>query len=168
MIMKKILVLGYDNFDRQEDGVAWYVLVGLAKKLNLMLPVDPGYAFDSRDEDVDLFFNPQLLPEMVELIHPYKVVFFVDAHMGNIKDDVQMLEIHPKFINQPFTHRLPPEMLLSIHETMYENSPLAYIFSIHGCEFEFSCSLSEKTQKLAEKAVDMVYREICEFLDRKS
>lgn len=158
--MKKILCIGYGNVDRQDDGVAWHVLVGLAKKLNLKLPAEPWDAFGSGNEAVDLAFDLQLLPEMAETIHEYEEIFFVDAHTGEIEEAIQMIEIQPKLHNSPFTHHLPPEMLLSIHETMYGTYPKSYLVSIRGFEFQFTRSLSKETQNLADKAVLMVYNQI--------
>ena len=31
--MKKVLILGYGNLDREDDGVAWHVLQGVAETL---------------------------------------------------------------------------------------------------------------------------------------
>ena len=160
LFMKKILCVGYGNFDRQDDGVAWHVLVGLAKKLNLITPIEPGDAFDSGNEAVDLIFDLQLLPEMVETLHEYEQIYFIDAHTGEIEKNIQMIKIHPKLYNSPFTHHLPPEMLLSIHETMYGTYPKAYLVSIRGFEFGFSRILSDKTQKLANQAITMIYDQI--------
>ena len=36
--MKKILLLGYGNPDREDDGVAWHILRALAVKMGLPAP----------------------------------------------------------------------------------------------------------------------------------
>ena len=38
---KKILLLGYGNPDREDDGVAWHVLKGVAEGLSLPSPATP-------------------------------------------------------------------------------------------------------------------------------
>ncbi|MRR38257.1 hypothetical protein EG829_27125, partial [bacterium] len=88
--MKKTLLLGYGNPDRQDDGVAWHVLHALAGRLGFPAP-------DSYEEDFPAAGNPefrftlQLTPEMAEEIAAFERICFVDAHTGNIDIPVNFL-----------------------------------------------------------------------------
>jgi len=72
--MKRKLVIGYGNADRQDDGVAWHILVDIAQKLGLEPPKEPGETFESSKDGIDLIFNLQLYPELADTILDYEVV----------------------------------------------------------------------------------------------
>ena len=147
------LFIGYGNPDRQDDGVAWHVLAGLASQLGLEtstsweepLPCAPGTTFA---------FHLQLTPEMAEDISTFDRVCFVDAHTGNIPDNVQLVELAPEYQTSPFTHPLPPDMLLSMCQSLYERVPEAVLVSVRGYEFGFDADLSPFTGSLVSEAVE--------------
>ncbi len=158
--MQKNLVLGYGNADRQDDGAAWHILVGLAKRFGLAVPSEPGEPFDTGNTNFDLLFMLQLYPEMAEVIKSYDCIFFVDAHTGEIEENINFSKITPHYQNSPFTHHMTPEMLLSIAETIYGGAPKAYMLSIRGYEFGFVRQLSERTRELSEQAVKLLHEEL--------
>lgn len=147
------LFIGYGNPDRQDDGVAWHVLAGLASRLGLEpssswedpLPCAPGVTFA---------FHLQLTPEMAEDLSTFDRVCFVDAHTGNIPDDVQLVELAPEYQTSPFTHHLTPEMLLSMCASLYKRAPEAILVSVRGYEFGFDAELSPSTGALVSEAVE--------------
>lgn len=163
--MKRALVFGYGNADRQDDGVAWHILVGLAQKMNLRTPPEPGDIFSSSKNQVVLQFNLQLTPELAETINNFDVVYFVDAHTGAINEDISFSSIIPQNQNSPFTHHLSPQMLLAITQTIYGTVPETFLLSVRAYEFNFSRELSQKTSALSKKAVELLYGEICEAIN---
>jgi len=154
--MKKILLLGYGNPDREDDGVAWHILRALAVKMGLPAP-------DSYEDDfpenpyVDFTFYLQLTPEMAEDISGYEYVCFVDAHTGNIPEEVRIIDVESDFQKSPFTHHLTPQSLLSICETLYNTKPESALLSVRGYRFLFSRILSEPTSALVTEAVELVW-----------
>lgn len=154
--MKKILLLGYGNPDREDDGVAWHILRALAVKMGLPAP-------DSYEDDfpenthVDFAFYLQLTPEMAEDISGYEYVCFVDAHTGNIPEEVRIIDVESDFQKSPFTHHLTPQSLLSICETLYNTKPESALLSVRGYRFLFSRVLSEPTSALVTEAVELVW-----------
>ena len=154
--MKKTLILGYGNLDRQDDGVAWHVLEKIAKKLNRDLPETVEDTFIELGENPDLFFQLQLMPELSDIINDYDRVCFVDAHTGVIENDLNVQSVNVEFQNSPFTHHMTPETLLCFIETMYKQVPEAILVSVRGYEFNFERSLSERTEALAEQAADQI------------
>lgn len=150
------LLIGYGNPDRQDDGVAWHVLTNLASQLGLEtstswedpLPCAPGTTFA---------FHLQLTPEMAEDISTFDRVCFVDAHTGNIPDNVQLVELAPEYQTSPFTHHLTPEMLLSMCNSLYERVPEAILVSVRGYEFGFEENLSPFTGSLVTEAVERAH-----------
>ncbi len=159
--MSKTLVLGYGNPDRQDDGVAWHVLDGLAQALGMLRPEE----FDEElrlGDKADLLFQLQLTPEIAEVVANYAFVCFVDAHTGAIQNDLNVEKISPLYQTSPFTHHMTPQTCLSIAENLYHHIPEeALLLSIRGYAFEFSTDLSEKTQSLAKDAIRTILEWIC-------
>jgi hydrogenase maturation protease len=147
------LFIGYGNPDRQDDGVAWHVLKGIADQLGLdtstswedPLPCAP---------ETEFSFQLQLTPEMAEDVSAYDRVCFVDAHTGKIPQNVQLVELAPEYQTSPFTHHLTPEMLLSMCGSLYERVPEAILVSVRGYEFGFETELSPFTDSLVTEAVE--------------
>ena len=154
--MKKSLIIGYGNPDREDDGVAWHILRELTIKLGLPSPESyedefPEYA------PIDFAFYLQLTPEMAEDINEYEYVCFVDAHTGNIPETVRLVSVESEFQHSPFTHHLTPQSLVSMCETLYGRKPDAALLSVLGHRFLFSRQLSEETAALVPQAVDLIW-----------
>ena len=154
--MKKLLIIGYGNPDREDDGVAWHILRALTEKLGLDAP--NSYEDEFPDSGpVDFAFYLQLTPEMAEDISMYDHVCFVDAHTGNIPEPVRLVEVESQFQNSPFTHHLTPQSLMSMCETIYGKKPDAALLSVLGHRFLFTRQLSEETAALVPAAVKLIW-----------
>ena len=154
--MKKLLIIGYGNPDREDDGVAWHILRALTMKLGLASPESYEDEFPEFTL-IDFAFHLQLTPEMAEDISPYQYVCFVDAHTGNIPEPVRLINVESEFQASPFTHHLTPQSLLSMCETIYEKKPEAALLSVLGHRFLFSRQLSEETAQLVPQAVELIW-----------
>ena len=154
--MKKLLIIGYGNPDREDDGVAWHILRALTIKLGLAFPASyedefPEYAL------LDFAFHLQLTPEMAEDISAYQYVCFVDAHTGNIPAPIRLTNVESEFQASPFTHHLTPQSRISMCETIYGKKPDAALLSVLGHRFLFSRQLSEETAQLVPQAVELIW-----------
>jgi hydrogenase maturation protease len=154
--LKKLLILGYGNPDREDDGVAWHILRALTIKLGLSSPQSYEDEFPEF-ASIDFAFHLQLTPEMAEDMTAYEYVCFVDAHTGNIPEPVRLIPVESEFQASPFTHHLTPQSLLSLCETIYEQKPEAALLSVLGHRFLFSRQLSEKTAQLVPQAVELIW-----------
>jgi len=152
-----ILILGYGNPDRQDDGVAWHILRQVAERYGRPVPAEIGEDFENDTSGLDFQFVLQLTPELAETAAGYARVCFVDAHTGAIPADVQCIPIQGEFQTSPFTHHMTPQTLLVLSETLYGHRPAAVLVSVRGYEFGFSYTLSEKTAGLANDAADWIY-----------
>jgi hydrogenase maturation protease len=150
--LNQILLLGYGNPDRQDDGVAWHVLHALGQRLNLPVPDSYEDEFPLNDR-IDFTFYLQLTPEMAEDLAHYERVCFVDAHTGNIAEEIKFQAVEGEFQHSPFTHHLTAQSLLSMCKTLYGKTPEARLLSVRGYQFEFERSLSERTAALVPQAV---------------
>lgn len=149
------LILGFGNADRQDDGLAWHVLVGVAAR--------HGQAVRSPDDDlpslpggVDLLFQLQLTPELAEDLAAYDRVCFVDAHTGNIDEDVALSPVVPGYQASPFTHHLTPATCVAIAGALYGRAPKSVLVSVRGHVFGFESELSAQSAALVPEAVNLI------------
>ncbi|HVP20681.1 MAG TPA: hydrogenase maturation protease [Anaerolineaceae bacterium] len=156
MNIPSTLIIGYGNPDRQDDGVAWHVLALLAEHFGYPKPDDGEVEFFPAGQNPDLLFSLQLTPEMVETISRYDRVLFIDAHTGEIAQEINIERLESRFQTSPLTHHLTPQTLLSLVSTLYQKDPQAILVSIRGFEFEFSHDLSPQTAALAPKAAGLI------------
>jgi hydrogenase maturation protease len=154
--VKKALIIGYGNPDREDDGVAWHILRALTLRLGLPAPdsYEDEFPEDSR---LDFVFQLQLTPEMAEEIAQHEYVCFVDAHTGNIPKPVRLIQVESEFQHSPFTHHLTPQSLVSMCETLYGRKPDAALLSVLGHRFLFSRQLSEETAALVPRATELIW-----------
>jgi hydrogenase maturation protease len=154
--LRKLLILGYGNPDREDDGVAWHILRALTIKLGLVPPESYEDEFPESDV-IDFDFQLQLTPEMAEDIASYPYVCFIDAHTGNIPEPVRLIAVESEFQNSPFTHHLTPQSLMSMCETIYGKKPDAVLLSVLGHRFLFTRELSQETEELVPQAVEFIW-----------
>jgi Ni,Fe-hydrogenase maturation factor len=96
----------------------------------------------------------QLNPEVAETIANYKNVCFLDAHTGNIPNDIQFGEVVSSFQTSPFTHHMPAESVLALSRSLYNAQPKAYMLSVRGYSFGFTQGLSPQTTFLSAIAIN--------------
>ena len=155
--MERTFVFGYGNPDRQDDGVAWHVLATLARRLGWQVPASIEEEFFPADGAPDLAYDLQLTPELAQTIAGYRRVCFIDAHTGDIPEEICMVEVKGEYQHSPFTHHMTPSTCLAMAQTLYGSSPEAILVSVRGYEFGFSQSLSARTELLAEQAAQIIY-----------
>lgn len=153
--MDKLLVIGYGNPDREDDGVAWYVLHALAN--HFQVPVlSPG---DVEPDNQDSFpyphliFSLQLMPEMAEMFTRYQAVCFVDAHTGIYEEELRIAPLEPGYQTSPFTHHLTPETSLLLAKMLYGQAPQGLMVSVRGYSFGYKTELTPTTAALSQTAI---------------
>ena len=149
------MLIGYGNPDRQDDGVAWHILQAYACLLGLEAPLTFEDEFPANDR-LDFAFYLQLTPEMAEDISAYERVCFVDAHTGNIPDQVRLVKVESEFQRSPFTHHLTAQSLLAMCETIYGKQPQTALLSVHGYQFGFARDLSNECKLLVPEAIRLL------------
>lgn len=159
--MKKLLIVGYGNPDREDDGVAWHILRALTEKLGVNTPNSYEDEFPVL-EHIDFAFHLQLTPEMAEDVSIYEYVCFVDAHTGSIPEPVRMIDVESEFQHSPFTHHLTPQSLMSMCEAIYARKPDAVLLSVLGHRFLFTRQLSKETARLVPQAVELIWNWMAE------
>jgi len=160
--MDRKLVLGFGNVDRQDDGVAWYVMLGAFKRLSLPIPSAPEEEFLWIRGNPRFIFLPQLVPEIAETVAEYDRICFIDAHTGNNPSEIHFSEIRSEYQSSPFTHHLTPETCLYLAETIFHGTPSGSILSIRGYQFNFKRQLSSRTTRSAKQAVNKLSKWLSE------
>jgi Ni,Fe-hydrogenase maturation factor len=175
-----VLVIGYGNPNREDDGVSWHLLQKLANhygcpitsmdELDLRLSQNDGaesYRNSLRSADPPtppllrspaphLAFALQLTPEMAETLTRYERVCFVDAHTGAYPEEIRLAPLSPGYQAAPFTHHLTPESCLALAYTLYGRVPEAALLSIRGYHFGYSTELSGQTAALLDPALGQI------------
>jgi hydrogenase maturation protease len=155
--LDRILIIGYGNPDREDDGVAWHILTRLADQMGRSGPYDPHIGFEPDDNLPALWFMLQLTPEIAETIARYDRVCFVDAHTGAVPNEINVEKINSEFQNSPFTHHMTAATCMSFVETIYHLKPEAILVSVRGYKFGFEQSLSPQTTALAGEAAGRIW-----------
>ncbi len=130
--MKKILVIGYGNPGRLDDGL--------------------GPAFSDRLEkmalpDITVDANYQLTVEDADQIKDYDVAVFVDASVDG-KEPFDFTEVSPKSTMHFSSHFFTPEDVLGLAQELFQTKTKAYVLGIRGYEF------NEFGEKLSQGAMD--------------
>jgi hydrogenase maturation protease len=156
--MDKILIIGYGNVDREDDGVAWHILDMIARQLDLP---EPSQGLEDLEQSQDwphLLCILQLVPELAEVIATYDQVCFVDAHTGAYPEDIRFEKIETEFQTSPFTHHMTPQTCLALAQTLYGYAPPGIAVSVRGHQFGFSNELSIATAEFAKAAKEHLVR----------
>ena len=151
--MKKTFIIGFGNLDREDDGVAWHILDRISRQYNYQLDTSPEEIPICISENLDILFLMQLMPELSEIIAGYERVCFVDAHTGAVPEELHISSVDSCFQTSPLTHHMTPETIMCFCRDIYHASPEAVLYSVRGYQFEFSPSLSLRTDELANLAV---------------
>ncbi len=137
---KNVLVIGYGNILRRDDGVGF----AAARRLFDQLP----------GELASVLTVHQLLPELAQQISLARQVVFIDANAKLPPGTVQKSSVQPSpkgdYI---FGHHQTPAGLLRLSGDLYGRVPEAMIFSIGGSDFSFGCTLSPPVQVAVRKVV---------------
>jgi len=152
----KTLVFGFGNIDRQDDGVAWHVLLTVMQRLGIDTARMEENEMPFLHGDYEFHFQLQLMPEFAEELGEFDRVVFIDAHTGNVPEDVHQEAVLPAYQSSPFTHHMTAATLLSLCQVINGKAPEAILVSVRGYEFEFTRTLSERTHMHADEAAQRI------------
>ncbi len=149
-----ILLIGYGNTLRSDDGVGRYLAEKIAER---QLP------------DVKVLSVHQLTPELAAEMAQVQAVIFIDAiahQEPKITDENSVSQIPITEINvqslsysgvQPtLGHSSNPEALLKVCHELYGQSPLAWWVTVPTRNFDFGETFSEITQAAIAPAITVL------------
>lgn len=155
--MKKTILIGWGNPDRQDDGVAWHVLRAVAVRLGLPVPDSYEAPFECGHEKVEFLFLLQLTPELAEEIAGYERVVFIDAAVGGTSGEIRQGSMTAGETHLPvLSHHLSPEALTVLAKSLYGAQIEALLLTVTGTEFQFSRVLSAGVQEAVPQAAERI------------
>jgi hydrogenase maturation protease len=150
----RVLIIGYGNPSRRDDGVGLAVVNGLRARLG-KAPLEEGDdGYNELGGAVDTLFLQQLMPELAETLAGYERVWFVDAHLGIYPELVRRTALIAQFGLASVSHHLGPETLLALAQQMYGRTPVGELISIRGFDFDFGDEFSPETAAGVRQAIE--------------
>ena len=150
MIQKeKILVYGYGNPGRQDDGLG----AALIQKVDEWLT-----SFPSQKIITDT--NYQLNIEDAASVAEASKVIFIDASIEEI-ENFSFTEVKASDARVEFSmHAVSPAFVIDLCTKMYGHAPEAYLLHIKGYEWDFK----EELTPAAQTNLSMAFDFLCDFL----
>lgn len=134
---RRILVLGYGNPGREDDGLGPAAAAEIERMGRL---------------NVTVVHNYQLVIEDVVDIAAADLVWFIDASRTG-REPYETRKLLPAMEISFTSHIVKPEVLLAMAEQYYGKSPEAHLMGIRGYEFDFVERLSSRAKDNLSQAV---------------
>jgi hydrogenase maturation protease len=126
--MARILVVGYGNPMRSDDGIGWQLAVELFRT--------------NHSPDVEVLPCHQLTPELAPAVSRADTVIFIDCSRGGTPGEIRCREVRLEATPSSLTHFVTPAVLLSMSSELFGACPRAYLLSIEGENFALGESWS--------------------------
>jgi hydrogenase maturation protease len=144
-LARDVLVIGYGNPQRGDDGVAWRVLDAL--EAEHLRPEAP---------PLRLKRVHQLTPELAEPASRARAVIFVDARADAALGGISCESVTPGAGTASLTHSLSPQAVLLYAERLFGHVPLAAVVTVGGSSFDHGSELSPEALLAVPKAARRV------------
>jgi hydrogenase maturation protease len=152
--MARVLILGYGNPLRSDDGVGWHAAVQLFRAIAV--------------PEVEILPCHQLTPDLAENVSHAETVLFMDGAAQGVKaGEFHCEEVFALDASPSFTHHLDPGALLAIARDLYGAYPKAWLLTICGSCFDPGDSLSPEVESalrsLKARARELIAETIGDF-----
>lgn len=160
----RLLVLGFGNVDRRDDGVALHVINTLREQQGHSL-IDP-HDTDGLEERaagatdgavLDTGHVYQLTPDLAEIAADYDHVVFVDAHISTHEALIREVPVPPQARPGIVSHQLSPNTVLAMAHQLYGGHPAGTLLSIRAHDLDFGVGLSPQTAAGVAPAVARIW-----------
>jgi hydrogenase maturation protease len=143
--MGGVLVLGYGNDLRGDDGVGRWVAEAVAS---------------ARPPGVEVRVVHQLAPELAVDVLCRRRVIFVDAAVSPAVEDVVVQPVRADPCGGPVTHHRGPASVLAVAAGLGAGEVEAFLVTVPAHDLGLGSGLSAPARRLARAAVDRVL-ELC-------
>jgi hydrogenase maturation protease len=144
-----ILVIGFGNTLRGDDGVGQHVAAAVAKWQVSGLSVRAAH---------------QLTPELAEPISRADMVIFVDGQLAGDEDAVTVRRLEPSTLVDCAGHTSDPRGVLALAQVMYGRHAPAWLVLVPGLDF----SLREDLSAAADRGVAEAIGRIAALIDAQA
>ena len=149
--MSRILIIGYGNSLRRDDGFGWHLARRLQKAIY--------------DPDVEIIACQQLTPDLAERIRCAQDVIFADVCAEAMSSDLSLCRLKTKGkASAKFSHSANPQALVTLARTLYGAAPCAsFLVTARGVRVGYGEELSPEMTEVSDKAFERVLA-LCAFL----
>jgi hydrogenase maturation protease len=134
---EKILVFGYGNLGRQDDGLG----IEFAEYIESHFP----------NQNITVESNYQLNIEDALLISEFDSVLFVDATKEeNATAPYQIRTLTPSDVYGISSHSMSPSVVLSFCQNLYKKYPKCFLLTLPGYEWDLKIGLTDKAKNNLE------------------
>jgi len=151
MSKPKILIYGYGNPGRQDDGLGV-----------LLADMIEEWKTQHKLENIFTDSNYQLNIEDAANIADNDIVIFADASQENI-EDIDYTIVEPSAEINFTMHTCSPSFVLHLCKNIYDKIPKTYLLHIKGYEWELKEGLTNNAEKNLRKAFDFIVNKIQEY-----
>lgn len=138
-----VLIVGYGNPLRSDDGIGWHAA--------RLLATDPRLA------GARVLARHQLAPELAEDVSRASLVVLVDAATEGDPGSVSVCQIEPRPATPAtWSHHLDPETLAGLAQTLYGAVPPIVLVSVAAATFAEGDGLSSALQQALPGVVETV------------
>ena len=138
----RILVLGYGNPLRSDDGLGWHAAERVAETLSRV--------------NAEIRTLAQLAPELALPISEAGLVIFIDASREGEPGELFCTQVAPQLVPVRFSHELSPEAVLALSKYLYGVCPPAFLVSLCGQNFNLGEELSPLIAAQLPRLVNLV------------
>jgi len=151
--MAEVLIIGYGNPLRGDDGVGCVVAEEIAKRI-----CDP-------EAKVQVVACHQLNPELAEAVADTRAVIFVDASVELKPGEIKVSSITPdRFSPVGISHHLNPSALLATASELFGQVPVAKAVAIGAASFDFGMQLTPPVREAVMHALKAIEKEVAAYL----
>jgi hydrogenase maturation protease len=142
-----ILIIGYGNPLRGDDGFGWHAAVRLRERL--------------RDLEVEVLAVQQLTPELMDPVSRAGRVIFIDAGTTGTVGELSIRKVaETPSSSSGFTHFSTPAGLLRGAKVLYGADVTGLLVTTAGFDFAVSDKLSAPVQMALETLLDSTIHEL--------
>ncbi len=142
--MNKILIYGYGNPGRQDDGLGNAVVERLEE-----------WVQKEGIRNVEFDSNYQLNIEDAATISDKDLVIFVDASVEDI-EDIILTPVDESTKVAFSSHSASPGYIVKLCHDLFNTQPACYLLHIKGYEWEFMGGLTNKAKENLEKSLELL------------
>lgn len=140
-----ILVIGFGNALRRDDGIGPYVARRIAAR---------------RLPGVRTLAVHQLTPELADELSRTDVVIFVDADCEPYGEPIRIQRIDPEETSIPMWHAWQPAGLVALTQVLYGRAPDAWSVGVAGKDLTLGEGLSPGGRQHANAAADDILKRL--------
>jgi hydrogenase maturation protease len=140
--MIRLLILGYGNPLRGDDGFGWHAACRLLDAI--------------ADPDVKVMALQQLTPELTEPVSRSERVIFIDAAAEGVPGQIAERDVEPDPESAALTHHSTPGGLLAGARALFGRCPHATLYSVPGEDFAFGEHLSHPVSSALDHVVSRI------------